>query len=442
VKEWDLLPNFRLEPLLEDQGQIIIAYSGGLDSAVLLDLVWRSRKQHSRLIALHVNHGLSVHSVSWADFCSNACDVYGIAIEIMSVKVDGQSGEGLEAAARHARYRAFESAMGQGDTICLAHHGDDQAETLLLQLMRGAGVKGLAAMPSSIEFSRGKMVRPLLGFDRRQLESYARQRKLTWIEDESNVDLRFDRNFLRHQVMPLLKGRWKGVVATVSRSAELCGEAESILEDLGREDWRRCRGDGDHAVSIQELNELPVTRQRNLLRYWIGSHKRRLPIRQVLERVLVELIPAASDRAPIVSWDEGEFRRHGNRLYLLGQADTLAPDEYCVNWKEGDCFELPQLLGSLVIEIGPGGINKTQWEEGAIEVRRRSGGEGCKVAGKPHHRSLKRLFQEAAIPTWERWRMPLLFIDGEFGAVPGLWVCQQFAERPDREGVHIRWQRR
>lgn len=420
--------------------RVVIGFSGGLDSSVLLDLAVRARGEHGLpVIAIHVNHGLSDNAQQWAVHCQRICNRYSVAIQSVAIMLEAKPGISVEAAAREARYEAFDSRIEPGDVLCLAQHADDQAETVLLQLLRGAGVKGLSAMPEIAPFGHGTIVRPLLRTCRERLARYARQRRLSWVEDASNRDCRFDRNFLRAEVMPLLKGRWKGALATLDRSAQLCAEADAICESVAAADWRDCWDKDVDALDVAKIKAIPALRQRNLLRYWIAARRLLLPSRRVLERVLDELIPADRDRQPVVTWRDGEFRRHRQRIYLLKPAETAKPGDYRLHWADGDSLPLPHSLGGLRIHVGLGGICRRLWCAGRVEVRGRSGGERCKRAGDHHHRSLKQLFQEAGVPSWERWRIPLIYIDGELAAVGDDWICQAFAERNDREGIHIGW---
>ena len=248
-----------------------IAYSGGLDSHVLLHALVALRATHPlRLVAVHIDHGLAAQSGAWSQHCSAVCQALEVAFVLESVQVQGGSGEGTEAAARRARYAALARHVGPGEVLLTAHHQDDQAETLLLQLLRGAGVQGLAGMREAMGFAAGRHLRPLLGFSRAALRHYADSAGLQWIEDPSNADVGYRRNLLRHDVLPLLTQQWPQAAALLARAAQHAGEAALLLDELAAADLDRCRWrDTATVLSVSALQALSPARQRNVLRYWL-----------------------------------------------------------------------------------------------------------------------------------------------------------------------------
>ena len=406
-----------------------LAYSGGLDSEVLLHALAHLRPRVAAdLHALHVHHGLSAAADDWTVHCAQTCERLGVSLTIRRVGVRARVGESPEAVARAARYRALREPMGAGDLLMTAHHRDDQAETLLLALLRGSGVSGLAAMPECARFPPGHLIRPLLGFTRGELSAFAHATGLTWVEDASNRDLGHDRNFLRHRVLPLLAERWPAYARTLARSAGHCAEAQQLIDRLAGERQATCAGSRPERLSLSRLGALDAPLARAVLRHWIKSQGFRLPNRLRLERVLAEVLTAAPDRRPLVTWPGCEIRRYRDDLYLL-EPLPKRPGPLRLRWEDNP-LRLPDPLGRLrVLGEVPG--------DAVVDVRFRAGGEVCRPAGKAHRKPLKKLFQEAGIPDWLRDYVPLIYIDGELAAVAGLALCDWFATHP---AVGVRWE--
>jgi tRNA(Ile)-lysidine synthase len=390
------------------------------------------------LNAIHINHGLQEQAASWQAHCEALCARYQVPLETVHLNLSANPGESLEAVAREARYRAIAGLMGEGDLVLTAQHQDDQAETLLLQLLRGSGPAGLAAMPLVGQLGPGWMARPLLGFSRASLESYAKAHQLEWLDDPSNRDLRFDRNFVRHEVMPLLKSRWPSASQTFARAARFSGELLSLAEDEAASDLADVLLSDSDELSIQALKELSSVRQRNLLRYWLARQGASTPHSKKLARIESEVINGRQDANPQVVWDGWQIRRYRDRLMLSSAAD-LAVSPSALSWKDKRQLLLPGSLGRLYVESASEGISARQWQQAEVEVRFRQGGERCLPAGQAHHRSLKKLFQEWGVPPWERASQPLIYLDGELAAVPERLICQPFAAKPGEEAVNIRW---
>lgn len=418
-----------------------VAFSGGLDSTVLLQAMARLRQRLAvPVAAVHINHRLSPEADRWAAHCRSAGATLGIVVSVLSVHVARGAEGSLEAAARQARYAALARALQPEEGLLLAHHADDQAETVLLQLLRGSGPQGLSGMGSWARLGRGLMLRPLLGFTRRELEQWAGQSGISWVEDESNRAICFDRNFLRHEIMPRLRERWPGASTTLGRSARHCAEAAELLESLARQDLTVARDAAPHILRIAGLRTLDAARCRNVLRYWIASQGVRLPNAARLDTIVHQALTAGADRLPVVAWSGAEVRRYRGRIYLLQPQPAYDADRR-VPW---------DLRGSL--ELGAAGCLQANAVHGAglaaravagvaVEVRFRRGGERCRPAGRSGRHSLKKLFQELGIEPWLRPQVPLIYVSGELAAVADLLVCEPFSCRRDEPGLALQWQR-
>jgi tRNA(Ile)-lysidine synthase len=310
--------------------QLCLGYSGGLDSTVLLHALLQV-PQRNLLRVVHINHSWPGDDAQ-AAHCLITAKQLGIACEVITVNAQPQSGESLENIARAARYAIFAQLLQPDDCLLTAHQQDDQAETLLLQLMRGAGIKGLAAMAECKPFAQGHHLRPLLNFSRAELQVYAEENKLSWIDDHNNFNLAFNRNFIRHELMPLLKKRWPSAALTLARTARHCAEADALAKELAEEDLENCllcRGDrrspADQqgraplapTLSIKNLLQLSPARQRNVLRHWLQQQKISLPSAAQLERIQQDILSSRNDAQPKVGWGKVEMRRHRDELFIL-----------------------------------------------------------------------------------------------------------------------------
>ena len=415
-----------------------VAYSGGCDSTVLLHGLAQLREQLPvvELLALHVNHNLHEAAPSWAAHCRAVCESLGVPLTEVNVDARSLRGESPEAAARVARYHIFTEVLQQSDGLLLAHHRDDQAETLLLQLLRGSGPRGLAAMPTQRALGAGWLGRPLLDFARAELCRYADSEKLQWIDDPSNFDTDFDRNFLRQTILPQLQERWPAAATTLARAAAHQAEAAALLLQLAQEDWRQAAGPQVDTLRIEQLLQLSPERQRNLLRYWI-NHINGLPLpdRQCVRRILNELIPAAVDAQPCIRWPGGQVRRYAGLLYLLNADPKLIPTP--LHW---DLRHSLALGDGRVLQVTPvrgTGLKAELVEQGGISVRFRQGGEVCRPAGRGHRHSLKNLLQEWQVPPWERQRVPLLYVNEEIVAVVGYCICESYQAEDEEAGLKL-----
>ena len=416
----------------------VVAFSGGLDSTVLLHaLAADSGNREVPIIAAHVDHGLHEDSSDWSAHCNAVAESLGVRFISKRVLVDDQAGHGPEAAARDARYRVLGSLLEHDDWLLSAHHQDDQAETLLLNLVRGSGPAGLAGIAEIRSFEAGWLVRPLLPFAQSDLRKYADLHELSWIDDPSNDNQQFDRNFLRHEIMPRLESRWPEVARRLQRSSRLASDAASLLNELAAIDAATL-GDRPDRLQIDDLNALPVTRQRNVLRYAIRQLGLAPPSAAHVQKVIDEVIAAREDAEPVVCWNGVEIRRYRKSLYLLAADPFKAPADQGIA-VDAQRLQLEQDLGVLrLVSDSAEGLSQDVVKHG-LELRYRHGGEKFRPSGQAHTKKLKKLLQEASIVPWMRDRIPLIYADGELVAVADLWLAAGAVSKP---GIAIHWENR
>lgn len=435
-------------PKLRAAGHCYVGYSGGLDSHVLLHALAKLLGNES-ITAIHINHQMSPNADNWHQHCQDCCDGLGVPMVAKSVTVEN-TGQGFEQAAREARYGVFEQILGEGDLLLLAHHADDQVETVLYRLLRGTGTKGLAGIPMNRPLGAGEILRPLLPFPRKELEDYAVTNELKWIEDESNKDITFDRNFLRQKVVPVLAERWPDCAARVTHSAALCAETDQLAIMLAAQDlaavYERSERIG-WSIALEPFMALEVSRQANLLRHWAGQHQLPQPGHRIVETILHELLPARQDAEPLVSWGGGQLRRYQKHLHLLPENfSSLVEGENSEQlsglldteliWDVKSSLALPD--GSELCMTKEQGKGLRIPEEG-VSIRFRSGGERCKPAGRSGSNTLKKLFQEYGLEPWLRNRVPLIYVKDQLAAVGDLWVCDEFSVSEEEQGVVLQW---
>lgn len=439
----------RVAGVLAAQGvrsrRVAVGLSGGLDSVVLLDLLDHLRGDFDlALSAIHVNHGISQHAADWEQFCGSVCAALGIPLQVERVKVSNQ-GEGVEAAARRLRYQVFETA--DADFVALAHHLDDQAETLLLQLLRGAGAKGMAAMPElrsqapnpwHPDTHRPAILRPLLEVSRKMIADYASARELTWVEDDSNADSDLDRNYLRAQVMPMLAVRFPGYRETFSRAARNMADQAELAEDLAAIDLHLPDA---LRVPVETLRRLSTPRALNLLRRMFTLQGLPMPPRERLEEALRQCRDAAADAQVHVGFESHGLRCHRGVVALVAESQAL-PGDWQAGWDGMHEVQLPGGLGHLRGRRASGeGIACRHFEAHTAIVRGRSGGERIRPAPNRPVRELKKMFQELTVPPWERSRMPLVFFGDRLAWVPGIGVAEEFRAGPGEQGIMPEWER-
>jgi tRNA(Ile)-lysidine synthase len=421
-----------------DNNRLWVAFSGGLDSTVLLHLCTALRDQHAGLDlhAIHINHGLQQAADDWALHCHQQCERMAVSLQVLRVDATAARGESPEEKARQARYQALANTMTSNDVVFMAQHRDDQAETLLLQLLRGSGPHGAAGMPVTAALGQSMLARPLLTCSRQQLQHYAEEHALAWIEDPSNTDTAYDRNYLRHAVLPHLYSRWPALGQTLGRAADHFAEAAGLLDMLAADDLA---GVGtDQGLSIRQLQALDAARQRNLLRYWFRQQDLPVPQSRQLEHILSDVIPARLDAEPCVRWHGAEVRRY--RDTLLAMSPLPATDtESSHPWDLSRPLDIPLPAGRLVATTATGSGLAARYAKSRVSVRFRRGGEVCQPVGRQHHHDLKTLMQDAGIPPWQRDRIPLIFVDEQLAQVVGHWLCEPFQAAAGETGLVVEW---
>ncbi len=410
-----------LAALLPADARCVLAFSGGLDSSVLLHQLvsWQRQQPQLRVRALHVHHGLSPNADRWAAHCQQQCQQWQIPCEVLRVQVDARAG-GIEAAARTARYQALFTHLQPGEYLLTAQHLDDQAETLLLALKRGSGPAGLAAMPQQRQVNGHWHLRPLLNLSRQQLEAYAVGHQLDWIDDESNADRRYDRNFLRQEVLPLLQARWPHFSTASARSAALCGEQEQLLDELLSEQLAQLT-DAQGALHFPPLLACSEARRHALLRRWIGERGGAMPARDALQRITDEVMHSRDDAQPCLRFGAHELRRYRERLYWLPRQHSLS--QHSLTWQPlTQPLILPDGLGELRASPAQAVLRQPAADEQVI-VRFQAHGYHH-VVGRAGGREMKKLWQELGVPPWQRERIPLIYYNQTLIAAPGLFVTR------------------
>ena len=416
-----------------------IAFSGGLDSTVLLNLLGPRRESlRAPLSAIHIDHGLQSVSAAWAAHCAQECERLKIPLQTLRVDAVAPRGESPEAAARQARYTAVAEAIGPDAMLLTAHHQDDQAETLLLALLRGAGVEGLAAMPLVRAWNRGWHARPLLGIGRADIRRWAIGRGLRWIEDPSNVSLTPDRNYLRHQVMPALSARWPAAAASLAQSAAHCATAAVLLTEEAELMLESVQAGHSQRLRVDRLRELTEAQACNVVRLWLRRQQLPpLPRRRLVE-ALHQINHARSDADLRIAWNGMELRRFREELWLLQGPPGVAP-QAPLDW-DGEERWLGPGLGRVRRRLGPGGIDLQSWTEGNVQIAYRHTGMRCRPAGRAGRRSFKKLAQECDIPPWLRAITPIVLIGDRPAAIANCCVCEPFAAPVGEDGWIVSWQ--
>lgn len=433
-------------PNLSDYEGIFIAFSGGLDSTVLLHAVASQPSLRDKLVAIHVNHGLSVNAMAWQHHCQKFCAALTIPLHCEVVHIPQSNN--LEETARTARYQVFAKFIqSTSDCLLVGHHLDDQAETLLLNLLRGTGITGLAAMAVTKSFAQGQLVRPLLDYSRQDLQVYAHFHQLEWVNDESNADQHFSRNYIRHQILPLMSERWSGVVQTLARAAKHCQQAQINLEELANLDCPELKKTPT-CLPLAQISHLPKHRLINVLRTWLQLNQLRLPSTLTFERLITELIQAKPDANPAISWDKTTIHRYKQVLYIVQSNHHLVSQtrhsilqarhperaEGSLNnplrTLQTSALIWPHFPQTLTLEnlgylcVTPSSEGLTIPKGSQIEVRFRQGGERLYLHKQT--KPLKKLLQDWQIPPWQRDSIPLIYVNGQLACVVGYAISDHF----------------
>ncbi|WP_114326389.1 tRNA lysidine(34) synthetase TilS [Candidatus Colwellia aromaticivorans] len=432
---------------------LVIAYSGGVDSQVLLHALAKlkhAKKFPNILTVCHVNHGLSENATTWQNFAEQACQKLNLPFVACQVNVQPQAQHSLEALAREARYQALQSLYDEQTLIITGHHRDDQAETFLLALKRGAGLKGLSAMAAEARQGKDIFMRPLLKVSRAEIVHYAKEQQLDWVEDESNSDTRFDRNFIRQTIMPLLSERWPSIVQTINRSSSHCLEGQLLLNEMAEQDLANCQL-SEQCLSVIELSKFSAARFNNLVRYFLAQHNYLMPSTEQLAQVYQQLL-ANEDKNPAVKVANNYLRRYKDALYLTAdfigvtdwQKTIYLSDKQTVAMANE--IELPDGLGKLTfsnnqfVEVS----NSCQQialptKEQKVTLRFCHDNPTCLPDYRNHSRSLKKVLQELNIPPWQRKRIPFLYYNDLLVAAIGHFVCQTFSPNENESSITVTW---
>ena len=413
---------------VSDAKRWVIAFSGGLDSAVLLHACLAVVQSHLdiTLQVVHVNHQLSEHADRWAAHCERVCAYHEVSFSCESIEVLEQRGESLEASARYLRYQALAKYVASDAVLLTAHHLDDQAETFFLQLLRGAGIAGLACMPVKRPLGQGQVIRPLLNVTRAQLQCYAKTHEIEWVDDESNAQDRYSRNYVRHHVLPAIEQRWPAYRSCVARSAAHMADGAALLAELAALDYTTCKGPcGLLTTPLKQLSEL---RQKNLIRYWLQQSGCLMPDSRQLACMLTDVVGAKPDAVPMMCWGDWQLRRYDDQLYVMRQhKDPLELQQLQLKWDGCAPLVLPGELG--VLRWSVQGLAPQD-----LTVRFRQGGERIRPFDSAHSRSLKQLCQLWRVPPWQRAKLPLIYAADELIAVAGYCVSYAFAKQ---SGLHV-----
>jgi tRNA(Ile)-lysidine synthase len=428
-----------LDACVETGAPLCVAYSGGMDSTVLLHVAALQKVHPVR--AVYVNHGLLPEAGEWATHCSLICQQLDVPFTALDVVIDAKNQQGLEAAARMARYAALRASLGADEILLTAHHQQDQMETFLLQMLRGAGVRGLSAMPVRNDRDGVIHIRPLLNLTADTLRAYAETAGLAWIEDPSNTELKFDRNFLRHEVLPVIGQRWPVAARSIARSARLNAEAAKLLDGLAEEDL-----DGlvaGHRLEMGALQELPVSRRKNAVRFLLRRLELAVPSETQLNQALRCLFDARGDSQPEAAWPGVRIRRYRNALWFYAENDdplaqgSVIAEAY--RWDSQTSLDMGPVRGMLEFSNSRGDGIAKRCISGPLEVRFRTGGERLRPAAKARTRNLKNLLQESCILPWMRGHIPLIYSGEQLLAVGDLWVDAACAAGPAESGHQVQW---
>ena len=428
---------------LENYSRIAVAFSGGLDSSVLLHSFVSIPELKERVFAIHVNHGLSRNSKSWIKHCEKFCSVLGVNFIPLTIELENSKTN--ENILRQARYEAFFSCLEKGDVLCTAHHQDDHIETILFRILRGTGIKGLAGIEKYSQIEGIDLIRPLISYSKKDLLDYANQFEVNWIEDESNEDLSISRNFIRKKVIPNLKNdNWPEYKNSISYLSSKAKEANEILDEIAFLDLKRCASESLDRLSILKIKELSHARAMNVLFTWLGINTHLGVSNKITDQVYKSIVLASENSNPVVTFgkrgESGSFqiRRFNNflRHLPLTETETLS-NKKVWKWNTNNPLELP--TGTLSMQLSLGKGISTQLTEPGISIKGRIGGERCKPEGRSKSQKLKKLFQEYRVPPWVRDRIPLVYVGDQLAAVSDLWVCEEFVAKKDERGIVLSW---
>ena len=413
-----------------------VALSGGRDSVVLLYLLHQLQKRQTfTLKASHVHHGLSKNADKWVKFCEKLCTKLSVPLDVHYIKLPQKKSLGIEGEARRLRYEKI--LQSKTDLVVLAHHEDDQAETFLLQLIRGAGVKGLSSM-AHFDDSR-RLWRPLLNTSRTDIESYAKKHQLKWIEDESNQNIDFDRNFIRSKVLPILKNRFSYIIKVISRSTSHLAEAQYLLDDLAEIDLKIYLKSNNykHRLKVKTLDKLSNYRAKNVLRFWLEMNGQMMPSKDLLDELLRQVLTAKKDaELKIELSKDDEIRRYRDEIYIVPKKQKHEKN-YEIIWSGESKIILPNGQKLTFKKVKGRGINLKFLRDQKLKIRNRQGGEFFKPDSKRPTKKIKQLLQESDLPPWEREFLPLIFVGDDLAFVPNFGIDIKFQTKAKELGLEV-----
>ncbi len=407
-------------PVMADTPRLDVAFSGGLDSTVLLTALTRL-ELGTPVRALHIDHGLHPDSGSWAQHCRQIAAELGVTFESRQVEIHNARGRSLEASAREVRYATLSEMMEPGALLVTAHHSDDQLETVLLRLLRGSGVKGMRGITPLAPFGPGHLGRPMLTMSKAEIQDIGKDWGLSWVEDPTNLDSRFDRNYLRQEIVSRLQLRWPSAAVTAGRAARQMTDAQEILDSVALED-SACIETVDR-ISQPYLRGLSAARRANLLRYLILKVGLPVPSAKQLKELLAAIDVTRPDAQTQVQWPGGEARIFRGQLYLFRPMAPCSGPDYRGSLNHSNSWQGPEGRLELCRTDGPG--LPDSWAQHGLTVRFRGGGERFKPLEEGHTRKLKKWLQLAGVVPWMRARIPLLYRDSTLVAVGDLWLSDQ-----------------
>ena len=427
----------QIKPLLPNK--FCIAFSGGMDSTVLLHVMKNIIDEKSQIRAIHINHNIVDNSKVWTKTCKSICKNFGIDIEIISLEVT-HNGYGLEAAARDERYKKLKEILYENEYLLTAHHEEDQMETVFLRMARGTGLDGLQGINEKYSFGEGIIFRPMLEVSKTSVMDYAKEHQLKWVEDSSNQDTHFDRNFLRKKIIPQFRERWPSIASSVSRLSQLSAQNIKILNQIAEED----------IGPIANMNELPLAklldksfeRANNMLRYIILANGMSIPSMKTLQDGLKEMLDPETDKS-VIAWKDYCIRKYKNHLYFLSNSD-LEPNKVDVRipWEIGKTVNLGENIGTIEATFIHGDGLSIEKCKNKLTISYRQGGELIKPIGHRINKSLKNLFQENQILPWMRDKIPLIYYQDELVSVADLWFNQNYVASQNEAGFVVNWHKK
>jgi tRNA(Ile)-lysidine synthase len=412
VNQYNELPN-----------RLYIAYSGGIDSHVLLHLCASINDLKNKITAVYVHHGLQEQAENWTRHCKKVADDLCVNFIALRVNAMASPGESPEEAARNARYTALKKLIGANDVLMVAQHREDQLETVLLQLFRGSGLRGLSGMPERIAFGQGVMLRPLLNVSKFDIIDYAETQQLSWIEDPSNQQSHFDRNLLRNEILPLLKQRWSSIDKTVARSAQHCADAQQLINESAKHLFDLAYNPNDQTLTLSKLATFTPHQRNWVLRRWFETLHLKPPSQAVLQAIVEQMVHVRDNANPQIQHQSHFIKRYQQKLFCLA-AKTFQRESNSRAWPaQNNSVHLANGYTLSRVESASG-ISQQLWHASEVIISSRHGGEKIKLPGRNGHHDLKKLWQEAGIPPWEREVRPLVFLNNQLAAVAGLWIAE------------------